>query len=57
VKFLQKKFPNLGKRGNKDDIEKELLKEFEAPLTSSRGLEMSVSGAFDSKDIDSKVIS
>ena len=28
VKFLQKKFPNLGKRGSKDDIEKELLKEF-----------------------------
>ena len=45
VKFLQKKFPNLGKRGDKSNIEKELLKEFgDDSLNSFRGLENSVSG-------------
>lgn len=59
VKFLQKKFPNLGKRGNKDDIEKELLKEFgdsNPNLSSSKPFEESadvVSNLEDTKMINS----
>ena len=60
VKFLQKKFPNLGKKGNKDDIEKELLKEFGEETTMSPPKSKEVHGSSlggETKDPESKVLS
>ena len=60
VKFLQKKFPNLGKKGSKDDIEAMLLKEFgDGPTVASVGDAEGINSSLgqDTKEAESKVLS